>query len=138
LFHSKGINFYCEAKVAEGSATSNTKNMLLRACLRRKYCPNDDTNPNANPTSRAWPNAHLLDCPDCQLFRLWEQPIVSVTDWILTYWIRHIWRFDYEHNYIKVAQLHPPVTEMVTGSINSLYGNQILSSFLSFCLLKIA
>src|SRR6218665_1061270 len=24
-----------------------------------------------------------------------------------------MWRFDYEHNYIKVAQLRPPVTKMV-------------------------
>jgi len=34
-----------EAKVAELPATENVKNMLLR----RKYCSNDDTNPNVNP-----------------------------------------------------------------------------------------
>jgi len=66
--------------------------------------------------------AHLADCPDCRWWgRLWVLPIV--------YWIRQIWRFDYEHNYIKVVQLRPPVTEMVTGSINSVHGNRILSSF---------
>jgi len=35
----------------------------------------------------------------------------------------------YEHNYIKVAQLRPSVTNVVTGSINSVNGNRILSSF---------
>ena len=29
-----------------------------------------------------------------------------------------MWRFDYEHNYIKVPHLRPPVTKMVIGSIN--------------------
>ena len=37
-----------------------------------------------------------------------------------------MWRFDYEHNYIKVAQLRPPVTKMVIGSINWAQGNRIL------------
>src|SRR6218665_4034178 len=40
--------------------------------------------------------------------------------------------------YIKEAQLPPPVTKMVIGSINWAQGNRIMSSFLSFCLLKIA
>jgi len=46
--------------------------------------------------------------------------------------ISHIWLFDYDHNYIKVAQLRPPVMKMVTGSINSVNGNRILSSFYHF------
>ena len=46
--------------------------------------------------------------------------------------------FDYEHNYIKGAQLRPPVTKMVIGSINNYcaQGNRIVF-LLSFCLLKI-
>ena len=43
-----------------------------------------------------------------------------------------MWRFDYEHNYIKVAQLRPPVTKMVIGSINWAQGNRIMSSFYHF------
>jgi len=27
--------------------------------------------------ARDWPIAHLPDCPDCQLSRLWEQPMLS-------------------------------------------------------------
>src|SRR6218665_1803269 len=44
-----------------------------------------------------------------------------------------MWRFvgfDYEHNYVKVAQLRPPVTKMVIGSINWAQGNRIMSSFI--------
>src|SRR6218665_2534762 len=37
-----------------------------------------------------------------------------------------MWQFDYEHNYLKVAQLRPPVTKMVIGSINWAQGNRIL------------
>src|SRR6218665_827019 len=40
-----------------------------------------------------------------------------------------MWHFDYERNYIKVAQLHPPVMKMVIGSINWAQGNRIMSSF---------
>src|SRR6218665_2184854 len=40
-----------------------------------------------------------------------------------------MWRFDYEHNYIKVAQLRPLVTKMVIDSINWAQGNRIMSSF---------
>src|SRR6218665_790325 len=43
-----------------------------------------------------------------------------------------MWRFDYEHNYIEVAQLRPPVTKMVIGSINWAQGNQIMSFFIIF------
>jgi len=48
-----------------------------------------------------------------------------------------MWRFvgfDYEHNYIKIAQLRPPapVMKMVIGSINWAQGNHILSSFYHF------
>jgi len=43
-----------------------------------------------------------------------------------------MWRFDYEHNYIKVAQLRPSVTKMVIGSINWAHGNRIMSSFYHF------
>ena len=38
-----------------------------------------------------------------------------------------MWRYDYEHNYIKVAQLRQPVTKMVIGSINWAQGNRIMS-----------
>src|SRR6218665_3506946 len=41
-----------------------------------------------------------------------------------------MWRFvgfDYEHNYIKVAQLRPPVTKTVIGSINWAQDNRIMS-----------
>ena len=31
-------------------------------------------------SSRAWPMLHLADCSDGRLFRLWEQPMLSVTD----------------------------------------------------------
>src|SRR6218665_3172490 len=41
-----------------------------------------------------------------------------------------MWRFDYEHNYIKVAQLRPPVTKMVIDSIN-------WAQVIEFCLLFI-
>src|SRR6218665_1110909 len=47
---------------------------------------------------------------DCEYSRCFVLPIV--------YPISQMWRFDYEHNYIKIAQLCPPVTKMVIGSIN--------------------
>ena len=47
---------------------------------------------------------------------------------LIVYPISQMWRFDYEHNYIQVAQLRPPVTKMVIGSINSAQGNRIMSS----------
>jgi len=43
-----------------------------------------------------------------------------------------MWHFDYEHNYMKVAQLDQPVTKMVIGSINWAQGNRIMSSFYHF------
>ena len=54
----------------------------------------------------------MADCPNCENSRgrCWVLPIV--------YPISQMWRFDYEHNYIKVAQLRPPVTKIVIGSIN--------------------
>ena len=71
-----------------------------------------------------WHIYPIVYCPDCEdsrwWHRLWALPIV--------YWISHIWRFYYEHNYIKVAQLRPTVTKMVTGSINWVNGNRILFS----------
>src|SRR6218665_856954 len=48
-----------------------------------------------------------------------------------------MWRFDYEHNYIKVAQLRQPVTKMVIGSINWAQGNRIMSSFYHFAYWKL-
>ena len=36
----------------------------------------------------------------------------------IVYPISQMWQFDYEHNYVKVVQLRPPVTKMVIGSIN--------------------
>jgi len=48
----------------------------------------------------------------------------------IVYPITQMWRFDYEHNYIKVAQLRPPVTKMVIGYINWVQGNRIMSSFI--------
>src|SRR6218665_3980182 len=66
----------------------------------------------------------MADCPDCEnsrcLGRCSVLPIV--------YPISQMWRFDYEHNYIKVVQLRPPVTKMVIGSINWAQGNRIMSS----------
>ena len=62
------------------------------------------------------------------------RPMSSVTDCLLN---KPNGRFDYEHNCIKVEQLRPPVTRMVTSSINWLHGNRIFV-FLAFCLLKIA
>ena len=59
------------------------------------------------------------------------RPMLSITD-VECYPISQMWRFDYEHNYIKVAQLRPPVMKMVTGSINSVNGNRILYSFYHF------
>ena len=50
----------------------------------------------------------------------------------IVYPISQMWRFDYEHNYIKVAQLRPPVTKMVIGSINWAQGNRIMSSLYHF------
>jgi len=50
----------------------------------------------------------------------------------IVYRISHIWRFDYEHNSIKVVQLRPTVTKMVIGSINWTQGNRIMSSFYHF------
>jgi len=67
---------------------------------------------------------HLADCPDCENSRCWVLPIV--------YPITQMWRFDYEHNYIKVVQLCLPVTKMVIGSINWVQGNRIMSSFYYF------
>jgi len=43
-----------------------------------------------------------------------------------------MWRFDYEHNYIKVVQLRPPVTKIVIGSINWAQDNRIMSSLYLF------
>src|SRR6218665_3623189 len=48
-----------------------------------------------------------------------------------------VYNRDYEHNYIKVAQLRPPVTKMVIGSINWAQGNRIMSSFYHFAYLKL-
>ena len=59
------------------------------------------------------------------------RPMLSVTD-CLPNRLSQMWRFDYEHNYIKVAQLRPPVTKMVIGSINWAQGNRIMSSFYHF------
>jgi len=84
-------------------------------------------------TTILWHIYHIVPisfCPGCENSRLWVLPIV--------YWISHIWRFDYEHNYIKVVQLRPPVMKMVIGSINWAQGNRIMPSFLLLCLLKIA
>ena len=88
---------------------------------------------------RAWPLAHLPDCPDFLLSRLWEQLLVRPIVLPIVYWISHIWRFDYEHNYIKIAQLPPPVTKMVIGSINWAQGNRItgMSSFYHFAYWKL-
>src|SRR6218665_3164896 len=61
---------------------------------------------------------------DCENSRCLVLPIV--------YPISQLWRFDYEHNYLKVAQLRPPVTKMVIGSINWAQGNRIMSSFYHF------
>src|SRR6218665_2729690 len=46
-----------------------------------------------------------------------------------------MWRFDYEHNYLKVAQLRPPVTKMVIGSIS--IGHRIIELCLPFIILPI-
>src|SRR6218665_2309471 len=51
------------------------------------------------------------------------RPMLSVP---IVYPISQTWRFDYEHNYIKVAQLRPPVTKMIIGSIKWAQGNRIL------------
>ena len=55
--------------------------------------------------SRAWPMLHLADCsdcPDCENSRCWVLPIV--------YRISQMWRFYYEHNYIRAWPLaHLPV-----------------------------
>src|SRR6218665_2050459 len=72
----------------------------------------------------------MADCPNCEnsrcLGRCRVLPIV--------YPISQMWRFDYEHNYIKVAQLRPPDTKMVISSINWAQGNRIMpsSSFYDF------
>jgi len=72
--------------------------------------------------------ATISFCPDCENSRLWGRL------WVLpiVYWISHIWRFDYKHNYIKVVQLRPPVMKMVIGSISWAKGNRIMSSFYHF------
>src|SRR6218665_2239015 len=59
------------------------------------------------------------------------RPMLSVTD-VYPIGLSQMWQFDYEHNYIKVAQLRPPVTKIVIGSINWAQGNQIMSSFYHF------
>src|SRR6218665_449597 len=66
---------------------------------------------------------------DCENSRCLVLPIV--------YPIRQMWRFDYEQNYTKVAQLRPPVTKMVIGSINCAQGNRIMSSFYHFAYCKL-
>src|SRR6218665_3751619 len=48
-----------------------------------------------------------------------------------------MWRFDYEHNHLQVAQLRPSVTKMVIGSINWAQGNRIMSSFYHFALIQV-
>src|SRR6218665_2108675 len=58
------------------------------------------------------------------------RPMLSVTDCLQT---SQMWQFDYEHNYIKVAQLHPPVTKMVIGSI----GHKVIVLCLPFIILLI-
>ena len=67
----------------------------------------------------------MADCPDCENSRCWGRC------WVLpiVYPISQMWRFDYEHNYIKVVQLRPRVTKMVIGSINLAQGNRIMSSY---------
>src|SRR6218665_1662980 len=45
-----------------------------------------------------------------------------------------MWRFDYEHNYIKVVQLRPPVTKMV--SVLSI-GHRVIELCLLFIILPI-
>ena len=61
----------------------------------------------------------MLSVTDC----LPNKPNVAIVGFV---------EFDYEHNYIKVAQLRPPVTKMVIGSINWAQGNRIMSSFYHF------
>jgi len=99
----------------------------------------------SNPWPSGWklstqPMCHHVPCGGtwARLSRLWEQPfvraIVNVADCLR---ISQIWRFYYEHNYIKVVQLRPPVMKMVTGSINSVNVNQILSFFYHFAYWKL-
>src|SRR6218665_1170516 len=68
----------------------------------------------------------MADCPDCEnsrcLGRCSVLPIV--------YRISQMWRFDYEHNYIKVVQLRPLVMKIVIGSIKWAQGNRIMSSLI--------
>jgi len=81
--------------------------------------------------TRAWPMAHLPDVPiaNCENSRLWVLPIV--------YWIRlnkshlAIWLWT------QLYQSCPLVTKMVTGSINLVHGNRILSSFYHFAYWKL-
>jgi len=88
---------------------------------------------------RAWLIAHLPDCPDCQLSRLWQQPIVrpivSVTDCLLNKPHLAIWLW---------TQLYQSCAITPTGYEN---GNRFCKFgkwqsnfvlFLSFCLLNIA
>src|SRR6218665_624138 len=67
----------------------------------------------------------MADCSDCENSRCSGRCRVLP----IVYPISRMWRFDYEHNYIKVAQLRPPVTKRVIGSINWAQGNRIMSSF---------
>src|SRR6218665_3721134 len=53
------------------------------------------------------------------------RPMLSVTN-VYPIGLSQMWQFDYEHNYIKVAQLRPPATKIVIGSINWAQGNRIL------------
>ena len=75
----------------------------------------------------------MADCPDCENSRCWGRC------WVLpiVHPISHTWRFGYEHNYIKDAQLRPPVTKMVIGSINWAQGTRIMSSFYHFAYWKL-
>ena len=77
----------------------------------------------------------MADCSDCENSRCWGRC------WVLpiVYPISQMWRIDYEHNYgpFKSAQLRPPVTKMVIGSINLAQGNRIMSSFYHFAYWKL-
>src|SRR6218665_1018887 len=78
----------------------------------------------------------LTDVTFSRLFRWPIVPIVRTTDVeadVECYRLStQMAKFDYEHNYIKVAQLRPPVTKVVIGSINWAQGNRIMSSFYHF------
>ena len=87
----------------------------------------------APATSKLNMAALKLSLTDGTFTRLWEQPIVRP----IVYWISHIWRYDHEHNYIKIEQLRPPVMKMVTGSINSVHGNQFCLLFYHFSYWKL-